>query len=69
MTTEQELVNQGAIQLAMREEDITHGIDIPSKKRICSKCGHVVLISESAFPLADKLEVICSVCLYKGLPQ
>ena len=56
MTSEDFLVGQGAVQLAMRADDIDV-VPVPSLERRCNVCG-----ARAAFPLADKLTIVCTEC-------
>jgi len=54
--------DQGAIQLAVRASDMPPGGYVSSKVRHCSRCGARVRISDTSFPLADRLTIVCMVC-------
>lgn len=60
--TSEQLVQEGAIQLAVRACEQPPGGYVPSQLRDCSRCGQQVRISNRAFPLADRLTIICTRC-------
>jgi hypothetical protein len=56
-----ELVRESAVQLAERVCDLPAPY-VPSEVRYCSACGAKVWLSRGAFPLADRLTIVCRPC-------
>lgn len=60
--TIEQLQAEGAIQLAVRSSEQPAGGYVPSQVRQCSTCDEDVTISNGAFPLADRIPIVCTHC-------